>query len=168
MAYIEHLEGLGRSHYEVLGVGKDASLAEIKVSYRKKLLSTHPDKAKEITSATKDDIDSIQKAYKILSDDFLRKEYDESLIKSVQRAGFNISGDGLDSYSLDEFMAVEDDEIVYVKDCPRCQFPNSIHISESGLENGTSDGAGGYSLIVQCDSCSLWVVVKYYDGEEET
>lgn len=173
MSYIEEADRLARSFYEVLGVEKDASIQEIKKAYREKLLSTHPDKingkvvANNSTRTTsKDDINSIQVAFKVLTDEVLRKKYDESLLKSVQRAGFNISGEGLDSYSLDEF-ELNEEELKYYKNCPRCQFPKSIQVSEADLEHGTADGTGGYNLIVQCDSCSLWLIVNYYEGESE-
>ena len=117
-------------------------------------------------TTSKDDINSIQVAFKVLTDEVLRKKYDESLLKSVQRAGFNISGEGLDSYSLDEF-ELNEEELKYYKNCPRCQFPKSIQVSEADLEHGTADGTGGYNLIVQCDSCSLWLIVNYYEGESE-
>ncbi|RLV84592.1 Diphthamide biosynthesis protein 4 [Meyerozyma sp. JA9] len=173
MSYIEEAHRLARSFYEVLGVEKDASIHEIKKAYRDKLLSTHPDKMNgkiaannSSETALNDDINSIQVAFKVLSDEEQRKNYDESLSKSVQRAGFNISGEGLDSYSLDEF-ELNEEELKYYKNCPRCQFPGSVQISEADLEHGSPDGTGGYNLIVQCDSCSLWLIVNYYEGESE-
>lgn len=165
MSYIDDPDRLKKTHYEVLGIERDADILAIKSAYRQKLLTTHPDKIKQNGNASNENVNALQLAFKVLSDKSLRGIYDESLQKSTQRAGFNISGEGLDSYSLDEFECIEEDEICYYKNCPRCLFPRSIRLTEVDLENGTDDGCGGYNLIVQCDSCSLWLIVKYFEEE---
>ncbi|KSA04147.1 uncharacterized protein AC631_00018 [Debaryomyces fabryi] len=128
------------------------------------LLTHHPDKNGNASTT----VNTIQEAYRVLVDPESREKYDESLRRSIQRQGFNISGDGLDIYSLDDFEMVEEEECRWIKDCPRCQFPKSIKFKESDLiENGTEDGENGYEIIVQCESCSLWIKVKYYEDNEE-
>ncbi|KAG2736158.1 hypothetical protein G9P44_000248 [Scheffersomyces stipitis] len=168
MTYIDSKE-ISKSYYEVLLVDSQASEAEIKASYKKLLLSTHPDKTGEYTS--NNSITLMKEAYKTLVDPVLKAEYDESLTRTIQKQGFNLNGDGLDTYGLNEFDIEEDDEdavvVSWSKSCPRCQIAKGMVLSEENLaENGTSDGNGGYDIIVQCSSCSLWIKVKYYEEIE--
>lgn len=162
--YIEDNNIQKRTHYEVLGLSPNCGISDIKSSYKNKLLAHHPDKngSDSIT------IDNIQQAYKVLIDQEGRERYDESLKKSIQRQGFNITGDGLDVYSLDDFNMFENDsECKWRKDCPRCQYPKSIRVTETDLiEHGTEDGDNGFDIIVQCESCSLWIKVKYYEADD--
>ena len=160
---MSYIDNISQSYYEVLGVTPKSETAEIKAAYREKLLSNHPDKIG--STASEHAITLIKEAYQTLNDGSKREDYDESLQKSIQRQGFNISGDGLDTYSLNDF-EVDEDLLVWLKNCPRCQAPASISLSEDDLENnGTDDGMGGYDIIVQCLSCSLWIKVKYYEEE---
>lgn len=59
-------------YYQVLGVKKNATDAEIKKAYRKKAVKEHPDKGGD--RAKWDDIDT---AYKTLSDPQKRAAYDK-------------------------------------------------------------------------------------------
>lgn len=59
------------SHYETLGVPKDADQAEIKKAYKSKAQAAHPDKGGKI-----DDFTKLQKAYLTLSDQTKREHYD--------------------------------------------------------------------------------------------
>ncbi len=63
-----------QDYYEILGVSKDASKAEIKKSYRKLALKYHPDKNKDAGSEEK--FKEISEAYAVLYDDEKRKLYD--------------------------------------------------------------------------------------------
>lgn len=64
-----------RSYYEVLGVNKGASEAEIKDAYRKLALKHHPDKCKDDPNST-ERFTEICEAYEILSDSKKRSQYD--------------------------------------------------------------------------------------------
>ncbi len=64
-----------RDYYEVLGVPRTASKAEIKKAYRKLALKFHPDRNKEPDAAEK--FKEISEAYAILSDDEKRAQYDQ-------------------------------------------------------------------------------------------
>ncbi|MBN2066186.1 MAG: molecular chaperone DnaJ [Candidatus Thermoplasmatota archaeon] len=63
-----------QDYYDILGVSKDASKAEIKKAYRKLALKYHPDKNKEAGSEEK--FKEISEAYAVLYDDDKRKLYD--------------------------------------------------------------------------------------------
>ncbi len=65
-----------RDYYEVLGVSKNATAAEIKSAYRKKAKELHPDLNKDDPHA-EDKFKEAQEAYSVLSDDNKRKMYDQ-------------------------------------------------------------------------------------------
>lgn len=64
-----------RDYYEVLGVDKNASEAEIKSAFRKLAKKYHPDVSKEPDAAEK--FKEAQEAYAVLSDESRRKQYDQ-------------------------------------------------------------------------------------------
>ncbi len=64
-----------RDYYEVLGVGKSASEAEIKSAYRKLALQYHPDRNKE--SGTTDKFKEVNAAYEVIGNPEKRKMYDQ-------------------------------------------------------------------------------------------
>jgi DnaJ-class molecular chaperone len=64
-----------RDFYEVLGVKKAATAAEIKSAYRKMALKYHPDKNKAADSEQK--FKEINEAYQVLSDAKKRQAYDQ-------------------------------------------------------------------------------------------
>lgn len=66
------------THYETLGVEKDASAEQIKKAYRKLARSLHPDKNPGNEQAEAK-FKAITEAYSVLSDAKARSEYDESL-----------------------------------------------------------------------------------------
>ena len=76
------------SHYQVLGVGKDASFADIKKAYVSLVKQYHPDKAGD-SEAKKEEYNErllkIMAAYEVLSDDSARASYDAEL--SADKAG---------------------------------------------------------------------------------
>jgi len=64
-----------RDYYEVLGVSKTASAAEIKSAYRKAALKYHPDRNKEKDAEAK--FKEINEAYQVVSDKEKRQKYDQ-------------------------------------------------------------------------------------------
>ena len=64
-----------RDYYEVLGVSKTASAAEIKSAYRKLALKNHPDRNKEAGAEAK--FKEINEAYQVLSDSKKKQTYDQ-------------------------------------------------------------------------------------------
>ncbi len=65
-----------RDYYEVLGVDKNASYAEIKSAFRKKAKEFHPDLNKDNPDAA-EKFKEAQEAYSVLSDAQKRKMYDQ-------------------------------------------------------------------------------------------
>lgn len=63
-----------RDYYAILGVEKSCSVDEIRKAYRKLSLKVHPDKNK--APGAEEAFKTVSKAFKCLSDDELRKQYD--------------------------------------------------------------------------------------------
>src|SRR5215469_10144851 len=65
-----------KDYYEILGVPRSASDADIKKSFRKLAREYHPDVAKDKKKA-EEKFKEINEAYEVLSDPSKRKKYDE-------------------------------------------------------------------------------------------
>lgn len=69
-----------RTHYEVLGVAKTATVEEIKKAYRTLAVKIHPDKGEEKDrEKNKKEFCMVHDAYELLMDTVKRAEYDKSL-----------------------------------------------------------------------------------------
>lgn len=66
-----------RDYYDVLGVAKTATAAEVKTAYRKAALQWHPDKNQDKKKEAEEKFKEINEAYQILSDAQKRKQYDQ-------------------------------------------------------------------------------------------
>lgn len=64
-----------RDYYELLGVGRDASEADLKKAYRKLAMENHPDRNPD-DPAAEDRFKQISEAYTVLSDPQRRAQYD--------------------------------------------------------------------------------------------
>ncbi|KAK9821650.1 hypothetical protein WJX74_004437 [Apatococcus lobatus] len=71
-------DGRDSSHYNVLGIGKDASLSQITAAYRTAVLKHHPDRSNAAKSSPEEFLRA-QQAYEVLRNDSLRKVYDRQL-----------------------------------------------------------------------------------------
>jgi len=71
-----------RGHYDVLGVARTATAAEIHASYRRRALATHPDKGGDPR-----DFHRVKTAFEELSDEARRTVYDRSLVLFGRRDG---------------------------------------------------------------------------------
>ena len=65
-----------RDFYEVLGVQKGASDAELKKAFRGKARELHPDKNKDDPEAAKKKFQKLANAYEVLSNAEKRQTYD--------------------------------------------------------------------------------------------
>ncbi|GIK84320.1 MAG: molecular chaperone DnaJ [Patescibacteria group bacterium] len=66
-----------RDYYEILGIKKGATKADIKSAYRKAALKWHPDKNQSNKAEAETKFKEINEAYQVLSDDQKRKTYDQ-------------------------------------------------------------------------------------------
>ncbi|KAL6879792.1 hypothetical protein HDV57DRAFT_94061 [Trichoderma longibrachiatum] len=68
-------------HYKVLGVNKDAQVAEIRLAYRKLVLKCHPDKVQDpaLKAQKQEEFQKVQQAYELLTDEEERKKYDDQV-----------------------------------------------------------------------------------------
>lgn len=63
-------------HYATLGLGSDATLADIKKAFRQKASLHHPDKNAAADAAQR--FRAVQEAYEVLSDAAKRQAYDDN------------------------------------------------------------------------------------------
>jgi DnaJ-class molecular chaperone len=76
-----------KDYYEILGIPRTASQAEVKNAYRRLALKYHPDKNKGSEEA-EEKFKEIANAYSVLSDQKRRKAYDQGGRKRVEETGF--------------------------------------------------------------------------------
>lgn len=79
-----------RDYYEVLGVAKDASQADIKNAFRQKARKLHPDVNKEPDAEEK--FKELGQAYEVLSNEEKRAMYDRYGVDGLKNAGYDTSG----------------------------------------------------------------------------
>ena len=97
-----------RDYYEVLGVSKTATDAEIKSAFRKLAKKYHPDVSKEENAAEK--FKEVQEAYAVLSDPEKRKKYDQFGHSAFQNNGGGAGGfQGFDGFDFGDMGDIFDD-----------------------------------------------------------
>ena len=150
------------THYEVLGVSKYATYAEIKDSFHRLARLKHPDKQRrqkseesirEDSQNKDENADSvkiptegdeiaaefrkIQQAWQVLRDEEERSAYDSDLLhKDLQEESKRNGAIVLDFNDLEEAIDEETDETFMVYDC-RCG--EEIHIEMSKFSDSVSD-----------------------------
>ena len=75
-----------RDYYEILGISKGATAAEIKKAYRKKAIEFHPDKNPDDKSA-EGKFKEAAEAYEVLSDDNKKARYDQYGHQAFENGG---------------------------------------------------------------------------------
>lgn len=88
-----------RDYYEVLGVDKSASEAEIKSAFRKLAKKYHPDVSKEPDAEEK--FKEAQEAYAVLSDESRRRQYDQFGHAAFDQNGGSGGFGGFDASNFD-------------------------------------------------------------------
>ncbi len=83
-----------RDFYEILGVGKNATAAEIKKAYRKKAIEFHPDKNPDDKSA-EGKFKEAAEAYEVLSDADKKARYDQFGHQAFEGGGGGFNGGGM-------------------------------------------------------------------------
>ena len=88
------------THYEILGVSKEAEQEEIKKAYRKLSLQFHPDRNPDPEATEK--YKAINEAYEVLSDSQKREQYNMELQFGTSGGGgvHHMSGDMNDIFSM--------------------------------------------------------------------
>lgn len=83
-----------KDYYEILGINQDASVNEVKTAYIELISKYHPEnfvgEAKEIVEQR---IEEVKEAYSILSDDFLRNQYNKEMgiISNVKKTNKKVN-----------------------------------------------------------------------------
>jgi len=80
---------MSKDYYNILGISKSASQAEVKAAFRKKALEHHPDKGGDAEK-----FKEINEAYQALGDEKIRSQYDQygSSFDQMRRQGFQGAG----------------------------------------------------------------------------
>ncbi|MFH1093502.1 MAG: molecular chaperone DnaJ [Candidatus Omnitrophota bacterium] len=94
-----------RDYYEILGVSKDASVDDIKKTYRKLAMKYHPDRATaDKRKESEEKFKEISEAYAILSDEKKRSQYDR-----FGHAGINNQYSSEDIFRGADFSSIFED-----------------------------------------------------------
>lgn len=99
-----------RDYYEILGVGKQASDAEIKSAYRKMAIKYHPDRQTDKSDAEKKQAEELFKeaaeAYAVLSDPQKRQRYDQFGKAGVDGGAGGFGGFGAGGMNMDDIFSM--------------------------------------------------------------
>lgn len=128
------------THYEVLGVSRQASLEEIKSAHRQLALQYHPDKVK----GKQDRFQRLQKAWEVIRDS--RQEYDNELFSKESRQHSKVQAAMPLTLSEMEVAQDESSHLVYIHSC-RCG--EEVQIWQEDLPSYNK------SILSECPGCSF-------------
>jgi molecular chaperone DnaJ len=144
-----------RDYYEVLGVGRNASAAELKSAYRKLAMQHHPDRNAGDSKAELR-FKEVSEAYEILKDDQKRAAYEQ-----FGHAAFEGGGGGRGGFEFGSFADVFDDLFGDFMGGGRQRGGQSRGADlRYNLEISLEDAFGGKQTqirvptTVRCDACS--------------
>ena len=83
-----------RDYYEVLGINKNATDAEIKKAFRKMVMKYHPDRNRDNLKEAEEKMKEVNEAYSILSDKTKRAQYDQFGHAAFDGTGASAGGAG--------------------------------------------------------------------------
>lgn len=127
------------NYYSVLGCNETATTEELKRSYQELIKQYHPDKQSSL-AATGDKFILIDKAFKTLKDDQLRKEYDAVLLAN------NLEKNSVIFAELSKSeLKFEGGQVSFI-----CRCGNGIAVEENILEQ----------TIIECSECSNCLLIK--------
>ena len=93
-----------RDYYEVLGVAKGASEADIKKAFKKLARKYHPDLNRDNPKAAEEKFKEVNEAYGVLSDPEKRQQYDQFGFNAS--GGFGESPFGAGGFSMDDIFSM--------------------------------------------------------------
>ncbi|WP_456377894.1 molecular chaperone DnaJ [Lutibacter sp.] len=93
-----------QDYYEILGISKNATSAEIKKGYRKMAIKYHPDKNPGDKSA-EENFKKAAEAYEVLSDDAKKSRYDQYGHAAFENGGAGAGGFGGGGMNMDDIFS---------------------------------------------------------------
>jgi curved DNA-binding protein CbpA len=132
------------THYDVLGISKDAHQDQIREAYLKKVFALHPDKS----FGAADMFQRMQQAWLVLSDCKLRGIYDKKLLMDLNsrtRESINFSGIG------------GDPKQALIEHFCRCGYKFNF----STIEFLDFKGGEDEEIVIACENCSLELTITF-------
>ncbi len=130
------------THYDTLGISKNASQKEIKEAYKKLVKKYHPDIYKGDKSFAEKKTQEINSAYDVLSNEELKKAYDEEINPPVEYNYTPPKYSNPESYRYQNYYRNNDSDFESYKryaDYHRSKVPNSNYTYKNNLYDQFSD-----------------------------
>ena len=87
-----------KDHYATLGLGSDATLADVKKAFRQKASLHHPDRNSAVESPER--FRTVQEAYEVLSDAAKRQSYDDNRRRNLLDSPIDTARDIWQAYFM--------------------------------------------------------------------